>query len=289
MRNIIKNFGPITLFALVILLGSLTSCSSSGNRRPASEDAMTTPPTIASDGAKVAELEAEIKKLTEELRTCPADALKRAQKELLDAQLADKMARAETGLDKLNLEMFVSFVGQDSNLISPDGFMNIVNFADNGEFQSPISAPRGSIGTMFPAFGEYIADEINFISVRDDLRNPSRVNKFWDKNKSLVIFSLKVSGQLGKASTHAAELLRYYENRIDKDLAAACKAYYDKHKGTTEFQDASPEYKALERFSGNKGPAKLQNWLFVQRNRDAGGDALIKAHIRVLRDLANPV
>lgn len=289
IQNFVARFGRIIVFAMIIIAGqALTSCSSSGNRRPASETTMSAPATNASDAAKLAALEAENKKLAEELHACPGNSLKQAQKLLLDAKLAEKLERAENGLDQLNLEMFASFAGHDSDLISPDGFMNVVNFAHNGEWESPISSPRTSIGTMFPGFGMFAADEANFMSVRDDLRNPARVNKFWDKNKTLVIFSLKVSGQLGIASTYATDILRYYENKIDKDLAKACKAYYDKHKNAGSFEDESPEYKALAAF-GKGGHAKLQTWLFVQRNRDAGGDALIKAHIRVLRDLANPV
>ena len=291
----------ITSLLLILGIGAtvtLSSCSdSSANQATAEEKRMMDIVTDAGTDSIVSHLEHQLVHLQEENQRCKKDALK----EFEAARLEEFAANAAFGLSKLNFSMLTSFATNDSDVVSGKGLIEAVDGAHNGMNQSPISTPRSSLGHLLPSLSDngWLSQD-GLLALKNDFRNPQRVNKFWDSNKNLVITVLRATGKLGVASAHANELLKYYEGRIDQGLAAKCKAYYAKHKDAKGFEFDSPEYTSLANIPEDAGEeainywfgphhAALQNWLFVQRNRDAGGEALIKAHIRVLKDLANPV
>ncbi len=289
----------ITSLLLILWISATTiSCNDSqASLADAEENRMMDLVTDAQTDSIVSNLQHQLVHLQEENQRCKQDALK----EFEAARLEEFAANAAFNLHKLSLGMLTSFATGDTNAVSAKGLIKMVDDVHNGMNQSPISTPRSSLGHLLPSLSDrgWLSQD-GFLALKNDFRNPQRVNKFWDNNKSLVITVLRATGKLGVVSVHANELLKYYEGRIDQGLAAKCKAYYDKHKDGYGFKLDSPEYMNLAGIPENAssdeaanyeyGPhlAALQNWLFVQRNRDAGGEALIKAHIRVLKDLANP-
>ena len=291
-----------TITSILLILGisasvTLPSCGDSqANPAEAKQEQMMDLVTNAETDSLVSSLEQQIVHLQEENQRCKQDAVK----ELEANRLEELAANAALGLTKLSFGMLTSFATNDTNIVSGKGLIEMVDGMQDGKNQSPISTPQSSLGELLPSLSEqgWLSDHV-FMALKKDSRNPQRVNKFWDTNKNLIIGTLRATGKLGIVSVHAEELLKYYEGRIDPDLAAKCKAYYDEHKDTEYFVFDSPEFASLANIAEDAevpdwqykfGPhhAALQNWLFVQRNRNAGGEALIKAHIRVLKDLANP-
>lgn len=242
-----------------------------------------------------AELEASyadsLSKLRDELTICRKEAVKLAVQQIRTEEADRINASLKAGLNELDLSMLITFPDTGGwNMISPSGLKEAVeDMFSSHHYQSPISMPRLCIGTIVPSFvhGGYTAEEGYFLSLRRDVRNPKRIKAFWDKNKKVSLYTLRTLGQLGTVAAIANRLLPYYEGTVDPSIDKLCRAYYDKHKGSRYWASDSPEYRAINDAYRDEGHAILQDWLFVQRMRDVGGDELIRTHTSILKELAN--
>lgn len=196
-----------------------------------------------------------------------------------------KAERERLGISKLCVGVIPAFSDYGASAISPEGVAKTIDQMKSWSYGSFVSGPRHYLTELIPSMSSdgYLNEEV-FSSLRDGLRDPQILDMLWSQ-KEVVLQVLDNSGRRQEVARLASKLLPYYEGKIDQTFNRLCKKYYDKHKDDWGFDYSSPEMKAV---MAKYELAALQNWLFVQRNRDAGGELLIQTQRRILRDLASP-